>query len=78
MHHAHSADVRCIKLGSICPDAVTLQQDAHNERCQPCSGVILLTVDGEPMTWVVDRPDGVMGDMVRIVRRGEMLRAESS
>lgn len=71
-------DDRCIKLGSIGPDAVTLHQDAAGERCQPCSGVVLMTVDGEPVTWVVDLPDGVMGDTVRIVRRGEMSRAESS
>lgn len=70
-------DNRCVKLGSIGPDAVTLHQDAHNERCQPCSGVVLMTVDGEPTTWVVDLPDGVAGDTVRIVRRGETLRAET-
>lgn len=81
----HSAEVRlwliiddrCIKLGSVGPDAVTLHQDAAGERCGPRHGVVLMTVDGEPLTWVVDLLDGIVGDTVRFVRRGEMVRAET-
>lgn len=82
-HPCHSANVRlwlviddrCIKLGSIGPDAVTLHRDAAGERCGPCAAVVLMTVDGSPMTWVVDLPDGVTGDTVRIVRRDHFVDA---
>ncbi len=78
MTEHHSATVRlwlivddqAIKLGSIGPDHVTLHISDRTPRCQPCTVVILETIDGTPFIWLVDLPDGITGETVPIVQRG--------